>query len=281
MKIVRTTAEIRVLVADARRKNLSVGLVPTMGALHDGHLSHVRRAREENGLVVVSIFVNPLQFGPSEDLDAYPRDEAGDTRLLAGEGADLVFAPATEEVHPHDRATTVTVGGLSEVLEGARRPGHFDGVCTVVAKLLNIVAPDRVYFGQKDAQQVAVLGRMVQDLGFPVEMVVGPIVRESNGLAMSSRNAYLSSEERKRATALFKALQAGSPFAAAGDFAGASNEMLRVLRSATGVEPDYATAVDADSFGPPEPGGRILLVVAARVGPARLIDNLLVEVENT
>ena len=280
MRIVRTSAEIRALVADARRKNLTVGLVPTMGALHEGHLSHVRRARDENDLVVVSIFVNPLQFGPSEDLDAYPRDEAGDARLLAAEGADLVFAPPVEEIHPHDRATTVTVGGLGEALEGAHRPGHFDGVSTVVAKLFNIVTPDRAYFGQKDAQQVAVLKRMVTDLGFPLEMVVGPIVRERGGLAMSSRNAYLSTDERERATALFKALQAGSALAAAGDFTGASNEMLRVLRSVSGVEPDYAVAVDADSFGPPEPGSRILLVIAARVGPARLIDNLLVEVEN-
>lgn len=280
MKIVRTAADIRALVADARRQPQSVGLVPTMGALHEGHLSHVRRAREENDLVIVSIFVNPLQFGPSEDLDAYPRDEAGDARLLSDAGADVVFAPPVEEVYPHDRATTVTVGGLSEVLEGAHRPGHFDGVCTVVAKLFNIVTPDRAYFGQKDAQQVAVLKRMVLDLGFPLEMVVGPIVRESSGLAMSSRNAYLSPDERERATALFRALQAGSPLAAAGDHAGASNEMLKVLRLVPGVEPDYATAVDADSFGPPVPGGRILLVVAARVGPARLIDNLLVEVEN-
>lgn len=281
MKIARTAAEIRALVAEARRRDHSVGLVPTMGALHEGHLSHVRRARAESNLVVVSIFVNPLQFGPGEDLDAYPRDEEGDARLLAVEGADVVFAPGVEEIHPHDRATTVTIRGLSEVLEGAHRPGHFDGVCTVVAKLLNLVTPDRAYFGQKDAQQVAVLKRMVTDLGFPVEIIVGPIVREPSGLALSSRNAYLSEAERGRATALSRALEAGSAPAAAGDFDAASEAMLAVLRSEVGVEPDYATAVDADSFGPPEKGGRVLLVVAARVGPARLIDNLLVEVENT
>lgn len=274
MRIVRTAGEIREEVRAERARGSSVGLVPTMGGLHEGHLSLVRRAREENDVVVVSIFVNPLQFGPGEDLDAYPRDEERDVLLLDGAGADIVFVPPVEEVHPEDRATTVTVGGLSEVLEGAHRPGHFDGVCTVVAKLFNLVGPERAYFGQKDAQQVAVLKRMIEDLGFPLDLVVCPIVREPDGLALSSRNAYLSASERGRATVLFRALQAGRPLAKAGGYVTAEKEMLRVLRTEEDVEPDYAAAVDADTFGPPRPGGRVLLAVAARVGPARLIDNI-------
>lgn len=277
MRIVRTASAIREEVRAARARGSSVGLVPTMGGLHEGHLSLVRRARAENDIVVVSIFVNPLQFGPGEDLDAYPLDEERDANLLDGEGVDIVFVPPVEEVHPEDRATTVTVGGLGEVLEGAHRPGHFDGVCTVVAKLFNLVGPERAYFGQKDAQQVAVLRRMVEDLGFPLDLVVCPIVREPDGLALSSRNAYLSASERGRATVLFRALQAGRPLAAAGDYVAAEKEMLRVLRTEEDVEPDYAAAVDADTFGPPRPGGRVLLAVAARVGPARLIDNLEVQ----
>ncbi len=277
MRIVKTGAEIREDVRAERARGNSAGLVPTMGALHEGHLSLVRRAREENDVVVVSIFVNPLQFGPGEDLDAYPLDEERDANLLDGEGVDIVFVPPLEEVHPEDRATTVSVGGLGEVLEGAYRPGHFDGVCTVVAKLFNLVGPERAYFGQKDAQQVAVLRRMVEDLGFPLDLVVCPIVREPDGLALSSRNAYLSASERGRATVLFRALQAGRPLAAAGDYVAAEKEMLRVLRTEEDVEPDYAAAVDADTFGPPRPGGRVLLAVAARVGPARLIDNLQLE----
>lgn len=274
MRIVRTAGKLRGEVRAERARGSSVGLVPTMGALHEGHLSLVRRAREENDVVVVSIFVNPLQFGPDEDLDAYPRDEERDARLLDGAGADVVFVPPVEEVHPEDRATTVTVAGLSEVFEGAHRPGHFDGVCTVVAKLFNLVGPERAYFGQKDAQQVAVLKRMIEDLGFPLDLVVCPIVREPDGLALSSRNAYLSASERGRATVLFRALRAGRPLAEAGDYATAEKEMSRVLRTEEDVEPDYAAAVDADTFGPPRPGGRVLLAVAARVGPARLIDNI-------
>lgn len=281
MRIVRTASAIREEVRAARARGSSVGLVPTMGGLHEGHLSLVRRAREENDVVVVSIFVNPLQFGPGEDLDAYPRDEERDVLLLDGAGAGIVFVPPVEEVHPEDRATTVTVGGLSEVLEGAHRPGHFDGVCTVVAKLFNLVGPERAYFGQKDAQQAAVLKRMIEDLGFPLDLVVCPIVREPDGLALSSRNAYLSASERGQAKVLFRALRAGRPLAEAGDYVAAEKEMLRVLRTEEGVEPDYAAAVDADTFGPPRPGGRVLLAVAARVGPARLIDNIDIDKETT
>ena len=280
MRIVRTAGAIREDVRVERARGNSVGLVPTMGALHEGHLSLVRRAREENDVVIVSIFVNSLQFGPGEDLDAYPRDEEKDANLLDGAGADIVFVPPVDEVHPEDRATAVTVGRLSQVLEGAHRPGHFDGVCTVVAKLFNLVGPERAYFGQKDAQQVAVLRRMVGDLGFPLDLVVCPIVREPDGLALSSRNAYLSASERGRATVLFRALQAGRPLAEAGDYVAAEKEMLRVLRTEEDVEPDYAAAVDADTFGPPLPGGRILLAVAARVGPARLIDNIAIVEES-
>ena len=281
MRFVRTAGAIREEVRAERARGNSVGLVPTMGALHEGHLSLVRRAREENDVVVVSIFVNPLQFGPGEDLEAYPRDEERDANLLDGAGADIVFLPPVEEVHPEDRATTVTVGGLGEVLEGAHRPGHFDGVCTVVAKLFNLVGPERAYFGQKDAQQVAVLRRMVEDLGFPLDLVVCPIVREPDGLALSSRNAYLSASERGRATVLYRALQAGRPLAEVGDYVAAEKKMLRVFRTEEDVEPDYAAAVDADTFGPPRLGGRVLLAVAARVGPARLIDNIVIDEETT
>ncbi len=276
MKIVRSAADLRESVPEGAQ----VGFVPTMGALHEGHLSLVRRARASNDVVVTSIFVNPLQFGPTEDLASYPRDEAADVDLLEGEGTDVVFVPALEEIHPADRATTVSVGGIAEVLEGAQRPGHFDGVCTVVSKLFNLVRPNKAYFGQKDAQQVAVIKRMVIDLGFPIEVVVCPIVREPDGLALSSRNAYLSAEEREQATALYKALVAGLPLARTGESEAAEKEMWRVLETADGVEPDYARVVDVDDFTTPHPGGKDLMVVAARVGPARLIDNLLVAKED-
>jgi pantoate--beta-alanine ligase len=275
MKVIRAPAEIRAMLATARSEGI-IGFVPTMGALHEGHLSLVRAARADNKVVVASIFVNPLQFGPNEDFTAYPRNEEEDVEQLAGAGADAVFIPSLDDMYPPGGSTTINVGSLAEGLEGAHRPGHFDGVCTVVAKLLNIVRPARAYFGQKDAQQVAVIKRMVRDLDFDLEIVVCPIVREPDGLAMSSRNVYLSENERSRATVLFRALQTGrSRLVESRDPSTAQAAMEEVF-AAEGVAPDYAVACDPDTFGPTAPEGPVLLAVAARIGRARLIDNMLV-----
>src|SRR3954464_13060573 len=213
MKTVRTIAELRAELADAPRP---VGLVPTMGFFHDGHLSLMRAARATNATVVVSLFVNPAQFGPTEDLDAYPRDEQRDLELAEAQGVDIVFAPSVEEVYPDGFSTTVEVGGLTEPLDGAARPGHFKGVTTIVTKLLNMVGPDAAYFGQKDAQQALVIQKLVRDLNMPVRIEVCPTIREPGGLAMSSRNAYLSEEERERAVAISRALRAAEDAVAAG-----------------------------------------------------------------
>jgi pantoate--beta-alanine ligase len=281
VKTVGSIGEIRSLLGAERLAGRSIGLVPTMGALHEGHLSLVRAARTEMDFVVVSIFVNPLQFGPGEDLEAYPRDEQRDLEKIRGEGVDAVFMPGVEDMYPPGTETTISVGRLGEILEGAHRPGHFDGVCTVVAKLFNIVGPERAYFGQKDAQQAAVLKQMARDLDFDVDLEIGPIVREPDGLAMSSRNAYLGGEDRARATTLYAALQAGRELAAGGErLEVVEKRMWSVLAATDGVEPHYASAVDPDTFGSPR-GGRVLLAVAARVGPARLIDNLLIDIEES
>lgn len=281
MKVVRTVEELRATIGAARAEGKSVGLVPTMGSLHEGHLSLVHLARSTSDVVVVSIFVNPLQFSPGEDFEHYPRDTEGDLELLEGEHADLAFLPSMEIMYPRDATVRVSVGSLSERFEGVDRPGHFDGVCTVVAKLLNLVGPDLAFFGQKDAQQVAVVRRMVRDLDFAVEIVVGPIVREGTGLALSSRNIYLSEMERDRATALSRALEAGArAMRETGEVEQAEKVMRSALDEADGVDPSYAAAVDPDTFERPRPEGPALLIVAARVGPARLIDNLLVEPES-
>ncbi len=282
VRVAHQKAELRSALEPARRDGLTIGLVPTMGFLHEGHVSLLRAARGECDVVVMSLFVNPTQFGPGEDLDRYPRDEERDLRLAAEAGVDWVYAPAVEEVYPDGFATAVAVGGeLTGVLDGdpARRgAGHFRGVTTVVAKLLNTVGPDVAFFGQKDAQQAAVVRRMVRDLDFPTRIAVLPTVREPDGLAMSSRNAYLSPEDRVRATALSRALfavrdavEAGAPLAealAAGE---------RIL-AAAGIEPEYLEARDAATLAPTAArGGRELLVaVAAPVGAARLIDNVLI-----
>jgi pantoate--beta-alanine ligase len=274
--VIRTEADLRTALAPLRLEQRTIGFVPTMGALHNGHLSLVKAAKETSDFVVLSIFVNPLQFGPSEDLSRYPRDEQRDLDLARAEGVDIAFVPTTEEMYPSDRSTDVIERTISEPLEGVSRPGHFDGVATVVAKLFNQVLPDRAFFGQKDAQQVAVIRRMVRDLSWPVEVVVCPTIRESDGVAMSSRNAYLGSADRQRATALFRALTAGRMALEAGAGAeGAEAAMVEVLASSEGIELDYARAVDPETFDGPKPGGPVLLAVAARVGPARLIDNLL------
>jgi pantoate--beta-alanine ligase len=276
MNVAHTSEELDRFL-DPERSRI-VGFVPTMGALHDGHLSLVRAARRESGVVVVSIFVNPLQFAPGEDFAAYPRDEEGDLQRLAEENVDVVFMPSVETMYPAGASTTISVGPIGDVLEGEHRRGHFTGVCTVVSKLFHIAKPDRAYFGQKDAQQVAVIKKMVVDLDFGIDIVVCPTVREPNGLAMSSRNAYLSKEERARATALYRVLQAGySALADGNDWSSAENQMRKELEEEEGVEPDYARIVDPDTFGEPKPRSSVLLAVAARVGPARLIDNLLWE----
>ncbi|CAN5582737.1 pantoate--beta-alanine ligase [soil metagenome] len=276
MEVTRTCDALRAARARLAQSSGTVGFVPTMGAFHDGHLSLLRAARAHNDAVVVSIFVNPLQFGPHEDLAAYPRDEARDLELAESLGADVVFAPPVEEVFPPESGTIVSPGPVGEPLEGAARPGHFDGVCTVVAKLLNLVVPHVAYFGHKDAQQVAVIERMVADLSFDVRIEVCDTVRDETGLALSSRNAYLGDEERARAGVLFRALEAGrAAVATGGDVEVVEKIMIEVLGSSDGVELDYARAVDPASFGAPWPGAPVLLVVAARVGGTRLIDSLL------
>jgi pantoate--beta-alanine ligase len=278
---VRSKAALREALGSIRREGRTIGLVPTMGYLHEGHLSLLRAARAECDVVVMSLFVNPAQFGSGEDLDRYPRDEQRDAELAEQAGVDLIYAPSTEDVYPDGYTTYVEVEGLTEVLCGdpARRgPGHFHGVTTVVAKLFNTVQPDIAYFGQKDAQQAIVIQRMVRDLEFPVRIRVLPIVREEDGLALSSRNAYLDAENRKRAAALSRALGAAQESARGGSLAEALAEAKRQLSEA-GIEPEYLEARDAENLSPvAELNGRpVLVAVAARIGGARLIDNVLIE----
>jgi pantoate--beta-alanine ligase len=283
VKVVRTKAELREALEPARRQGRTIGLVPTMGYLHEGHLSLLRAAAERCDVVVMSLFVNPAQFGPEEDLDSYPHDEARDVELAKRAGVDVVYAPRLEEVYPRDFATTIEVGdSLTEVLCGApeaRGPSHFRGVVTVVAKLLNSVGPDVAFFGQKDAQQAIVIKRMVRDLDFPAQVEVLPTVREPDGLAMSSRNAYLGPEERARAVALIRALKAAEAVAKAGETRPqAALNAARAELEQAGVEPEYLEARDAEELTPVESlnGRPVLVAVAARVGKARLIDNLVI-----
>jgi pantoate--beta-alanine ligase len=280
MRTVRTVAELREALASDRRAGRTIGLVPTMGALHEGHLALLRRAREQSDVVVMSLFVNPAQFGPSEDLGAYPRDEERDATLAVDEGVDLLFAPAVEEVYPPGFDTTVAVRGVADVLEGApehRGSGHFAGVTTVVTKLFNMVAPDVAYFGQKDAQQALVIRKLVRDLDIPVRIEICPTVRDPDGLALSSRNAYLSAAERERALGLSRALRAAEAAVAAGtveadDVLAAAREQL----DAHGIEPEYLELRSSTDLSPVERvNGSTLLAVAARVGRARLIDNTI------
>jgi pantoate--beta-alanine ligase len=275
---VASSAELRAATDAARASGAGVGFVPTMGALHAGHRALLARARAENGLVVASVFVNPLQFGPAEDLASYPRDREADLAVLAAEGTDLAFLPAEGEVWPAPPEVRLQVGALADRLEGLVRPGHLDGVATVVAKLLHLAGPSRAYFGQKDAQQLAVVRRMVEDLAFPNEIVACPTVREPDGLAVSSRNAYLSAAERERATALYRALSAGRAAFQAGrrDPAAVEAAARDLLEDVPGVEPDYVALVEEATFEPAkqaEPGQ--VLATAARVGRTRLIDNVI------
>jgi len=282
VKLVRAREELRAALAPVRREGCSIGLVPTMGCLHEGHLSLLRAARAECDVVVMSLFVNPTQFGPGEDFERYPRDEERDLRLAAETGADFVWAPPVEEIYPDGFATHVEVdGSLTDVLCGdpsRRGPEHFRGVTTVVAKLFNAVQPDVAYFGQKDAQQAVVIRRMVRDLDFRVRIEVLPIVREADGLAMSSRNAYLDPRARQQATALSRALGIAKETAVAAGI-DAALEAARAELRAAGVEPEYLEARDAEDLTPvAELSDRpVLVAVAAQVGGARLIDNVLLK----
>ncbi|MEK0314086.1 pantoate--beta-alanine ligase [Cohnella sp. 56] len=285
--IVRTIAELRMQIKDYRRQageHASVGLVPTMGYLHEGHASLLRRSAADNGLTVLSIFVNPLQFGPNEDFDRYPRDEARDLAVAADAGADIVFMPSVGEMYPRPAATRVTVSGVSERLCGASRPGHFDGVGVVVTKLFNIVQPDKAYFGMKDAQQVAVIERMAGDLNQPVDIVPCPIVREADGLALSSRNVYLSETERSEALVLSATLARVPEWIAAD----ATAERLKAavtagIAASPLADIDYVDVLTFPDMQPPQADlklsdsrERLLVAVAVRFGRTRLIDNILI-----
>jgi pantoate--beta-alanine ligase len=280
MRTVRTVAELRATLAPARAEGLRIGLVPTMGALHEGHLSLIRRAREQCDRVVVSLFVNPAQFNEHSDLARYPRQEARDALLAAGAGADVLFAPSVEEVYPPGFATTVEVLGITERLEGAARGAeHFRGVSTVVTKLLGMALPDVAYFGQKDAQQVVVIRRLVRDLNLPVQVEVGATVREPDGLAMSSRNALLNEREREQASALYAALRTIEDHAARGE-----RRTQRLLEAghqklvARGVHPEYLELVEPETLERLDWLDRpALLAIAANVGATRLIDNVMLE----
>ena len=279
--VLRGIDEVRTGVAAARQQALRVGLVPTMGALHDGHVSLIRAARRECGFVVVSIFVNPTQFGPNEDLARYPRSFEKDLATCAAEGVDLVFAPDVATMYPPDFRTFVEVHELQDPLCGASRPGHFRGVATVVLKLFNIVQPDAAYFGQKDAQQARIIQQLVRDLDVPVLVHVCPILREPDGLALSSRNQYLDTDQRRGATVLHRALQSARTLVAQGERNSdvVKNALRAPIEATPGAALDYAEVVDADSLRPVESvRGRILLAVAVRFGPTRLIDNELIEV---
>ncbi len=279
MKIVHTIAEARAACRALRTSpNITVGLVPTMGALHEGHLSLVRAAKQTCDVVAASIFVNPTQFGPKEDLAKYPRTFDADCKLLQAEGVDLLFAPTPAEMYPSGGLSTfVDPGDLGNRLDGASRPGHFRGVTTVVGKLFGILTPDRAFFGQKDAAQVAVLRAMVRDLNMPIEMVVCPIVRDGDGLALSSRNRYLSPEQRREALALSAALRCAERAFAAGELDPAKLiDRMRSHLTSPAIRIDYVEAVDADTLLPvPSVQPNTLLAVAAWVGDTRLIDNIL------
>jgi pantoate--beta-alanine ligase len=278
-EVTERIAELRARLDAERSAGKRVGFVPTMGFLHEGHASLMRRARAENDVVLVSIFVNPLQFGPREDFAAYPRDLERDLAICGGEGVDVVFHPGVEEMYPVPSEVTVQAGPIGDILEGETRPGHFDGVATVVAKLFNIAGPCRAYFGEKDAQQLIVIKRLARSLDFPVDVIGCPTVREADGLAMSSRNTYLTPEQRRASTVLARALDEASKALEAGerDPARVAGRMAAVIRGEPLAELDYAVCVDPETLGEPaEMDGPVLLAVAARVGKARLIDNMKV-----
>jgi pantoate--beta-alanine ligase len=281
VKTVRTVAEVRAALTEPRRAGQSIGLVPTMGAFHDGHLSLIRRAREQCEVVVVWLFVNPAQFNDSGDLEVYPRDEQRDAGLARELGVDYLFAPSVSEVYPDGFTTAVSVAGLTERLEGEHRGrAHFEGVTTVVAKMFNMVGPDVAYFGQKDAQQAAVVRRMVRDLDMPVRIELCPTVRADDGLALSSRNVLLSPDDRRRATALHRALEAVKRAVTAGERdPGRAVATGAAELAVDGIQPDYLELVSPETMAPVGAiADDVLVVVAARIGETRLIDNTMVHV---
>lgn len=280
MKIVNTINEVREAVKAWRKQGLTVGLVPTMGYLHEGHASLIARASKENDRVVVSDFVNPIQFAPNEDLASYPRDIDRDAKVCEENGADIIFHPTPEEMYHKDFSTFVDITGPSEELCGKSRPIHFRGVCTVVSKLFLIASPDRAYFGQKDAQQLAVIKRMVRDLNFDIEIVGCPIIREADGLAKSSRNTYLSPEERKAAVILHKALEKGKELVLNGEKSAKAviDTVTQIINSEPLAKIDYVQVVDFPNIKVVEDiNGDILTAVAVYIGKTRLIDNFIIE----
>lgn len=279
MKVIKKIDELKEVLKDFKKEGKSIGLVPTMGFLHKGHASLIKKAVEENDIVVVSDFVNPIQFGPNEDLEAYPRDINADSKLCEDLGADFIFNPEPSEMY-HDKKAFVDIEGLSDNLCGARRAGHFRGVCTVCTKLFNIVGPNRAYFGQKDAQQLAIIKKLVFDLNIPVEIVACPIVREDDGLAMSSRNTYLSADERKAALCLSKAIFEGEKMAKNGASVGEVLEKMKELISSEKLAKiDYISAVDLETIKDVDNFNKDTLVaIAVYIGKTRLIDNFIYEV---
>lgn len=280
MQSIRRLEDLRASISEFREKGERVALVPTMGALHAGHMALVDAAKRAGDRVVVSIFVNPKQFGPNEDLAKYPRREAADSRMLTGAGVDILWMPPVEVMYPDGFATNVSVSGVSDVLDGAHRPGHFDGVATVVSKLFNQVRPAVALFGEKDWQQLAVIRRMVTDLNMDIEIQGVLTQREDDGLALSSRNIYLLPEDRTRAIALPRALGAAARLIAEGGDAEAALAQARETLAGAGFETDYVALVDAETLAAPTPGRPLRLLAAARLGGTRLIDNIPVEIGN-
>lgn len=280
MRTFQQVGQLRIYLRGIRQEGKTIGFVPTMGALHEGHLSLVRRAKGDCDIVIVSVFVNPIQFGPNEDLAAYPRNLARDQQLASNEGVDALFVPDVEEMYPSGYQTVVDVPELGSILEGAHRPGHFRGVATVVAKLLNIVQPDRAFFGQKDYQQVTIIERMVRDLNLLSQIVTVPTVRDSDGLALSSRNAYLSPEERAAAPVLYRALKLAEERVQAGvtDPIAVLEEMQALIASEPPANPDYVALVHPETMLPVSTlaDAVTLAILAVRIGKTRLIDNLLI-----
>lgn len=279
IKVVSTVCETRAQVKEWKNQGLTVGLVPTMGYLHEGHQSLIKKAVEENDRVVVSVFVNPIQFAPNEDLETYPRDLEADKRLCDSTGADLIFHPTPDEMYPDGFSTHIQMDNLTKELCGKTRPTHFGGVCTVVGKLFNIVQPDKAYFGQKDAQQLAIIKRMVRDLNFDIEIVGCPIIREPDGLAKSSRNTYLSADERKAALILSKAIKLGEELVADGERN--AQTIIKAMTDKINTEPlariDYVNVVDALSIEPLDVvKGEVLVAIAVYIGKTRLIDNFII-----
>jgi len=283
MEIFKTISEIRSYVKQERRAGKTIGFVPTMGYLHQGHLTLMKEAKKDNDIVIVSIFVNPTQFGPTEDYEEYPRNLEGDATLAKEVGVDIIFAPEVEEVYFKGAVTTVRIDGLTDRLCGASRVGHFDGVCTIVTKLFNIVNPDKAYFGQKDAQQVLVIKRMVADLNIDIEVVTVPIVREADGLAMSSRNKYLNQTEREAALVLYKSLQQAQQLIASEkvDAKLIKEEMIKLINQEPLAKIDYVEIVNQNNLEEiNRVEGKVLIALAVYIGETRLIDNLMLELKN-